>query len=176
MQRNGYELEALARWPRAVYTTTNPKRERGKEPTSLALRVGVGDSAAARNHWAGDSGVLEEGQAGREAVDEVLAADGAKFSLGEETGHGNETGLGADDAGVVVGHGERPCAASIAAKQQGRSRRLLVGGAIHLQKRVQVLVRCLGVAHVELDRLSDTDAIGNGHRSRVPIQGDDVAD
>src|SRR5436305_334864 len=40
--------------------------------------------------------ILEQQHAGREAVDEVLAADGAELALGEESGQGHGAGFGAN--------------------------------------------------------------------------------
>lgn len=46
--------------------------------------------------------LFKEGDAGGEPVDEVLTADGAKLSLGEEAGQWHLSDFGVKDAGIVI--------------------------------------------------------------------------
>src|SRR5262249_55222815 len=105
------------------------------------------------------AGLLEKGHAGREAVDEVLAADRAQLALGEETGQRHGTDLGPDGAGVVVRPVEQAGATAVAGKQQGGLRPGFVGRQVQLQQGVQVLVSRRRIAYVELHRLADAHAV-----------------
>src|SRR5437660_1660583 len=61
--------------------------------------------------------IFEEHDDRGEPVDEVLAADRAELTGGEEAGQRDVSGLGADGAGVVVRFGEQPGAAAVASKR-----------------------------------------------------------
>ena len=120
--------------------------------------------------------LLEQRQAGGEAVDEVLAADGAELALGEEAGDRNGAGLGAEDARVVVGLVKQAGAAAVAAEDQRRPGPLLVRAQVELQQGVQVLVGCRGVADVELHRLTDAHPFRHRQRPTIADKAEDVAD
>ena len=86
-----------------------------REPFRAIRRVHFGSSVAVE----GRSGLLEQGNAGGEAVDEVLAADGADLPHGEEAGDRDRAKELANDRNVVVGLGEEPGATAVASEQEG---------------------------------------------------------
>src|SRR4051812_20606896 len=101
--------------------------------------------------------LLEEGHARGEAVDEVLAADGAEFALREEPRDRDRPRLPAHGRGVVVRRGEQPRPAPVAAEHQRGGGPAFVGADVRLEHLAQVLVGAGGVAYLELDRLADAD-------------------
>src|SRR4051812_4856585 len=61
---------------------------------------------------------FEKQHTGREAVDEVLSADGAEFSLGEETGQRDVPHLRANRFGIVIRAAEQPAASAVTGEDQ----------------------------------------------------------
>ena len=66
--------------------------------------------------------LLEQHDAGREAMEEVLAADRADFAHGEEAGDGDRAEDLVNHAHVVIGLVEEPRAATVAGEEQGPDR------------------------------------------------------
>src|SRR5208283_5533057 len=94
---------------------------------------------------------LEQHHAGREAVDEVLAADRSKLTLGKETRHRHAARLAANGPRVVVLFLKEASPPAVAGEQQGAGRLSRMRAQVLLQKCTQVLVGGFGVADVELD-------------------------
>src|SRR5581483_978849 len=120
--------------------------------------------------------LVEQRQAGGEAVDEVLPADGAELAHGEEAGQRQRAEQRLHGAGVVVGLVEQPGPAAVAAEEEcprGAGRALASGV---LQEQAEVLVGRAGVADVELHRLADADAVAEDQGAALTVQAEDVAD
>ena len=82
----------------------------------------IGDSVGRDPGGEWSFGLLEECDARREAVHEVLAADRADLAHGEEAGDRDRTEDLVDQAHVVIGLVEEPRAATVAGEQQGTER------------------------------------------------------
>src|SRR5580700_4985255 len=63
---------------------------------------------------------LEEGDAGREPVHEISAADWPQFALGEEAGQGNRAVDGANCRRIMVGGRKESRTSAVATEQQSR--------------------------------------------------------
>jgi hypothetical protein len=79
----------------------------------VEIFAGAGGAARdlARLAWLGRS---EERNAGRKAMQKVLAANGANLTLRKESGRRNIARRVGERPGVVMGLVEQPCAAAIA--------------------------------------------------------------
>lgn len=121
-------------------------------------------------------GLLEAGDAGREAVNIVLAADGAEFPLGEEAGHGELAEDLLDRAGVVMRFVEKASSATVATEEQGGTRRRGLFGSMLIQQVDEIFVGGVGVSNVELDCLSRSNEIANRDRSDLLVRADHVGD
>src|SRR5262249_27239405 len=121
------------------------------------------------------SSLLEENDAGGEAVDEVLAADRPQFPRREESCQRNRPRLSLHHARIVVRYVEHPRAATVAAEYQSPRRPALVSAEVCPQQRMQILVRRLGVAHMELHCLTDAHTIGKDQRPGLPVEMPDIA-
>src|SRR5437764_2444171 len=113
--------------------------------------------------------LLEQGDRGREAVEEVSTTHGTELACGEETGHGNLAHRLGQGAGVVVGAAEQPRAATVAGEHQGRI------GVTPVQHAPQVLVGGDRVTEMELDRRAQLDDVVHGDGAGSPIGTDHVA-
>src|SRR5436190_1741995 len=104
----------------------------------------------------------EHGQRGREAVEEVAAADGADLAGAEEARRGNAQRV-LDRGRIVVGQVEHVRAAAVAGEQQGAGRtRRAKGERLSPQGLAEVLVGGGPVADVHPHRLADTDLLADG--------------
>src|SRR4051794_36467009 len=101
----------------------------------------------------------EEGEAGGEAVDVVVAADRTELAGAEAAGNRDLAERVAHRAGVVVGHTEQAPAASGTGEEERAGR-----GAAG-ERAPQVGVRRGRVADLELERLSDVDARADRDRA-----------
>lgn len=116
---------------------------------------------------------LEQGNARRKAVHEILLADGAEFPLGKKAGEGNIAKGPFDGGRIVMGLAEETRASSIAGEEEtAKCSRLLPFGSC--EKLFQFSVRRFLVPNVELHGLTDTDVICYGDRSGW-IAADDIA-
>src|SRR5262245_35747749 len=88
--------------------------------------------------------VFKQQHARREAVDEILPADGAELALREEAGERDRAFHFRDHAGIVIGLCEEPGAAAIAAEEQCPLAAALP--AIGAQEETQIFVRGHGIA------------------------------
>lgn len=119
---------------------------------------------------------FEEDDAGGEAVDKVLAADGADFAHGEEAGEGDGPHDFMDCGDVVVRGVEEACAAAVAGEEEGAVEGGAgAGEAFVFEEGAEVFVGGAGVSNVELDGLADADGVGDGEAAGV-VGADDVAD
>src|SRR5208283_2939771 len=101
--------------------------------------------------------LLEENDAGRVAMDEVLAADRTDFAHGEEAGDGYRPIDLVDHAHVVIGLVEEPRAAAVACEEQRPDRPSCWFAS--LEQTAQIFIGGFGVADMELDGLANTDHV-----------------
>src|SRR5205085_1503852 len=102
--------------------------------------------------------------------------DRAQFALREEAGERYSAGRSTNRAGIMMRLGKQARAPTVAGKHQRSARTPLVGSDIRLQQRLQILVRGVGIANVELDRLTHPNVVGDREGAALALQSHDVAD
>src|SRR5829696_8133542 len=107
--------------------------------------------------------VLEQHDAGGETMDEAAAADRSELAGARHAGDGVDADRVAHRAGVVVGLAEEPRAPAVAGEEEGG-----VAGD-RGQQLVKVLVRRLGVAHVELHGRAHLDRLAHHQGPGGPV-------
>ena len=98
---------------------------------------------------------IEQGNRCREPVQEVATADRTDLAGAERARERNGAEQFLDGTGIVIGSREEIPAPTIAREQQ-------CGVAVHArEQRAEVVVGRAGIAHVELQRCADLDAVAD---------------
>src|SRR5680860_540691 len=99
---------------------------------------------------------LEQREAGGEAVEEVASSDRTDLAGTEAPGQWNRAQHLLHQPGVVVGAAEQVAAPPVAREQQGSV------GVDTGKELAEILVGSAGVAHMELDGLTDRHGVAHG--------------
>ncbi len=97
-------------------------------------------------------------------MDEVLAADRPKFTLGEQAGQRDRSDIFLDGPGIVIRLGKQPGSTSVAAKEQCGLWEIRIRTLILLKELHQILISRFRVTDVELNRLTDAHLTCNNDR------------
>src|SRR5688500_18217415 len=170
---SGARAMAVPGWPELAFWTASIARPRitlmALVSSSFAMGAAYRGPSARLHSLRGVSGG-EQGEAGREAVEEVAGSDRPQFTGTEAPRQGEGAEELVDDAGVVVGLAEEPLAPAVAGEQQ---RRVGLGGG---EEVAQVLVGRAGVAHLELPRPPSSDVVADVDGAAAPVGSDHPPD
>jgi hypothetical protein len=106
-------------------------------------------------------------------VDEVAAGEGAEFSGCKETCERGIIEPLADDRGVVADTAEETLTAAVAGNKEGRERRIVY--LLTVEEELQILVGCLGITQVHLNRLPTPREFADGDGLLVFIDAEYVS-
>src|SRR5438552_288643 len=167
-----FRLSSRGLWPKRSYSSWSFVM------TAVLLVLGLGVRVPRpRPPYPGSAGdrshrrlAAEQRDRGREAVEEVAAADRTELAGSEETGDLRAVERLGEDAGVVVGLVEEVPAPPVAREQQGGVR--LPSG----EEQAEVLVGGGAVAHLELDGGADLDQRVDGDGPVGPVRPQHVPD